>query len=95
MMQHSRMDQSGFENHKAHLNDNVNAKLPPWQLEGVAARDNLNVLPINADGAVVNNLNVGIKGPKDAVVLQEVSSLECRTDDGVIVSVSASPFWFA
>jgi hypothetical protein len=49
--------------------------IPPWQVEWVPVRHNLDNLPTDADTVVTINLNVGIEGSEHGVILQQVRSL--------------------
>ena len=55
-----------------YLDDNVDAELSPWQLEGVPVGDDLDQLAVDADGLVVDDLDVGLEGAEHRVVLEKV-----------------------
>ena len=53
----------------------LHAELLPGELEGVAGGDDLDDLAVDGDVGVVDNLDVGIEGAEDGVVLDEVGRL--------------------
>mmetsp|Transcript_11270 Transcript_11270/g.26723 ORF Transcript_11270/g.26723 Transcript_11270/m.26723 type:complete len:421 (-) Transcript_11270:32-1294(-) len=57
------------------LNHKVDPKLGPWQLGRVPVGDDGDDLAINADVAVVNNLDIGTEHSKGGVVLEQVRGL--------------------
>ena len=58
-----------------YLDDNVDAELGPWELERVPVGDDGDELAVDADGGVVDDLDVGLEGAEHRVVLEEVRRL--------------------
>ena len=50
--------------------------MPPWELEWVPAGDDRDGLAVDADGGVVDDLDVGLEGAEHRVVLEEVRRLK-------------------
>jgi hypothetical protein len=76
-----------------YLDDNVDAHLSPWELEWVPAGDDLDGLAVDADGGVVDDLDVGLEGAQHRVVLEEVrrlKSIQSRQDSWQREGVSAA-----
>ena len=61
-----------------YLDDDVNAELSPWELERVPAGDDSDGLAVDADGRVVEDLDVSLEGAEHRVVLEKVRRLESR-----------------
>ena len=61
-----------------YLDDDVNAELSPWELERVPAGDDSDGLAVDADGRVVEDLDVSLEGSEHGVVLEKVRRLESR-----------------
>lgn len=61
-----------------YLDDDVNAELSPWELQRVPARDDRDGLAVDADGRVVDDLDIGLEGAEHRVVLEKVRRLESR-----------------
>jgi hypothetical protein len=59
-----------------YLDDNVDAEVSPWELERVPVGDDRDELAVNADGGVVDDLDVGLEGAEHRVVLEEVRRLK-------------------
>mmetsp|Transcript_10038 Transcript_10038/g.26803 ORF Transcript_10038/g.26803 Transcript_10038/m.26803 type:complete len:435 (+) Transcript_10038:40-1344(+) len=62
------------DKHTGTLDHKVDAKLAPRQLERVAAGHHGDLLAGDLEGAVVDDLDIGVKGSEDGVVLEQVSS---------------------
>ena len=57
------------------LNDEVDVHLLPGQLGGVTGGDHADLLAVDADVAIVNHLDVGVKLAQGGVVLEQVAGL--------------------
>ena len=57
------------------LDDEVDVQGLPRQGQRVAAGDDLDVLTVDGDGVVADNLDVGVEGAQDRVVLEQVRGL--------------------
>jgi len=67
-----------------YLDDDVNAELSPWELERVPAGDDGDGLAIDADGRVVDDLDVSLEGAQHRVILEKVRRLESREKNAPI-----------
>lgn len=70
----------------AYLDDYIDAHLCPGQLQWVSAGDDLDQLPIDADGPVVDNFDISLERPQHRVVLQQMRRLHSSDQLDTILS---------